>query len=271
MTRDGALTLVNLQSEVTAPFVAAVADHLSRHAGLAVRFDDGGHWMARRDAFLRGDVDLALLCGLPYALEADRPQPRVSLLAAPVMAAARYADAPVYFSDVVVRHDAPFRCLADLAGATWAYNEPSSHSGYCLTRYELARSGLPAPHFGRVVESGSHMASLARLLKGAVDATAIDSTVLELACAAAPGLEAQVRVIQTWGLSAMPPFLASAHVPAATRHALTEALLAMHQSPAGRAALATGLVSRFAPVTDGDYDAIRRMAAIAAAYPLSPA
>lgn len=271
MTPSPPLTLVNLQSEVTAPFLAAVADHLSRHAGLAVRFDDGGDWMTRRDAFLRGEVDLALLCGLPYALEADRPHPRVALLAAPVMAAARYADAPVYFSDVVVRHDAPYRDVADLAGATWAYNEPSSHSGYCLTRYELARSGLPAPHFGRVVESGSHMASLALLLDGAVDASAIDSTVLELACAADPSLEARLRVIQTWGPSAMPPLLASTRVPPATRRALTKALLAMHESPDGRVALSTGLVSRFAPVTDGDYDAIRHMAAIAAGYPLSPA
>ena len=176
----------------------------------------------------------------------------------------------MYFSDVVVRREAPYRRLADLAGATWAYNEPSSHSGYCLTRYELARSGLPAPHFGRIVESGSHMASLALLRAGAIDASAIDSTVLELASAADPGLGAGLRILETWGPSAMPPLLASERVPAATRHALTTALLAMHRSPEGRAALATGLVSRFAAVSDGDYDPIRRMATIAADYPLSP-
>ena len=85
MTPADTLTVVNLQSEVTSPFVAAVAEYLHRHAGLAVRFDDGGDWMMRRDAFWRGEVDLALLCGLPYALAADR----CALLAAPVMAAER--------------------------------------------------------------------------------------------------------------------------------------------------------------------------------------
>lgn len=265
-----ALSMVNLQSEVSAPFLAAVAEYLTTHAGLPVRFLDTGHWTARRDAFLRGEVDLAFLCGLPYAIEADRPDPRVSLVAAPVMAAPRYADAAVYFSDVVVRRDSPWRAVAELEGATWAYNETSSHSGYWLPRYELARQGLPAAFFGSVIEAGSHMAAIDWVRTGVADAAPIDSTVLELASLAAPGLIEELRVIETWGPSAMPPLLASKRVPEATRQVVTQALLTMSDGPEGRAVLATGLVSRFAAVTDGDFDPMRRMAAIAAGYPLSP-
>ena len=68
----------------------------------------------------------------------------------------------------------------------------------------------------------------------------------------------------------MPPLLASSRVSPATRQALTGALVAMADSPEGRVALSTGLVSRFAAVTDGDFDPMRRMAAIAAGYPLRP-
>jgi phosphonate transport system substrate-binding protein len=260
--------MVNLQSEVSASFLAAVAEHLTMNVGISVRFLDEGHWTERRDAFLRGEADLAFLCGLPYAIEADRPDPRVSLVAAPVMAAPRYADAPVYFSDVVVRRDSPWRGVSELAGATWAYNEPSSHSGYWLPRYELARQGLPAAFFGKVMEAGSHLVAMDLVRTGVADAAPIDSTVLELATLEMPELAEELRVIETWGPSAMPPLLASKRVPAATRQLVTQALLAMADSPEGRAALATGLVSRFAAVTDGDFDPMRRMAAIAAGYPL---
>jgi phosphonate transport system substrate-binding protein len=270
MSPPRALSLVNLQSEVSAPILASVAEQLTQTLGFPVRFIDDGNWMERRDAFLRAEVDLAFLCGLPYAIEADRPEPRVSLVAAPVMAAPRYADAPVYFSDVVVKRNGPRQCFVDLEGATWAYNEPASHSGYWLPRYELARRQAPPGFFGQVIEAGSHMAALALVRSGVADAAPIDSTVLELAALSDPGMLEDLRVIETWGPSAMPPLLASARVPAATRQAVTKALLAMAGSTQGRAALATGLVSRFAAVTDSDFDPIRRMAAIGAGYPLRP-
>lgn len=262
------LRLVNLQSPVTAPFLAALAEYLSRHVGLAVDFVDDGDWTDRREALLRGDAELGLWCGLPYALEAERPAPRVTLLAAPVMAAARYADAPVYFSDVIVRRESPHRHLDDLRGATWAYNEPSSHSGYWVTRYELARRGMAAPHFGRVIEAGAHLTAIALVRGGAVDASAIDSTVLDLALESEPGLSDELRVIETWGPSPMPPLVASDRVPAARRRALAAAIATMHHHPAGRDALAVGLVSRFAHVTDADYDPIRRMARLGERFPL---
>jgi phosphonate transport system substrate-binding protein len=265
------LRLVNLQSEVTAPFLAAVAAWLSAHAGFPVAFYDDGDWTDRREALMRGEAALGLWCGLPYALEAESPAPRVVAIAAPVMAAPRYEDTPVYFSDVIVRREAPFHCLEDLRGASWTYNEPSSHSGYWVTRYELARRGLPAPFFGRVIEAGSHMTSIELVRSGRIEASAIDSTVLELAQEADPSLADDLRVIDTWGPSAMPPLVASTRLPVAQREALTEALIAMRHDPAGRAALAIGLVSRFAPVTAAVFDPLRRMAAIGAGYPLGEA
>ncbi|HEY9724482.1 MAG TPA: PhnD/SsuA/transferrin family substrate-binding protein [Oscillatoriaceae cyanobacterium] len=259
-----ALRLVNLQSEVTAPFLAAVANCLTRHAGIPVDFVNHGDWIERREALLQGEADLALWCGLPYALEADRAEPRVALVATPVMAAERYEGAPVYFSDVVVKRQARWRHFVELEGASWAYNEPSSHSGYWLTRYELARRKLPSPFFGRVLEAGSHMAAIELVRRGVVDASAIDSSVLELARAADPALAMELRVLEAWGPSPAPPLVASTRLPAGQLQRLTQALLGMHASADGRAALAVGQVARFAAVTDADYDRLRRMAAIGA-------
>src|SRR3954451_13555626 len=57
------------------------------------------------DQFAAGEIDVGFICGLPY-VELIRQQPApVELLAAPVLAGARYRGRPVYFSDVIVRHD----------------------------------------------------------------------------------------------------------------------------------------------------------------------
>jgi phosphonate transport system substrate-binding protein len=36
--------------------------------------------------------------------------------AAPVLAGDRYAGRPIYYSDVIVRHDSPISCLEELNG-----------------------------------------------------------------------------------------------------------------------------------------------------------
>jgi phosphonate transport system substrate-binding protein len=88
-----------------------------------------------------------------------------------------YKDRPVYFSDVVVRRDSKFHTFADLRGASWAYNEPGSHSGYNVVGYHLATLGEGSGYFGQVVESGAHQVSLQMILDGRIDASAIDSLV----------------------------------------------------------------------------------------------
>ena len=148
----------------------------------------------------------------------------------------------------------------DLEGASWAYNEPSSHSGYNATRHHLARMGRDRGFFGKVVMAGSHESSLRLLLDGAVDATAVDSTVLDLVRHADPGVAARLRSVATFGPSPSPPWVIGRAVPDDLRAAIWTALLTMSSDPQGRTILVSGLASRFAAVTDADYDPIRRMA-----------
>jgi len=57
-------------------------------------------------------LQCAFLCGLPYT----QRRHHLTLLAAPVLADSRYKDSAVYFSDVIVRADSPYKVLADLQG-----------------------------------------------------------------------------------------------------------------------------------------------------------
>jgi phosphonate transport system substrate-binding protein len=210
-------------------------------------------------------VDVAFVCGLPYVELARRGTPAVEPLAAPVLRGRRYGGRPVYFSDVVVRRDSPWRSFADLRGRSWAYNECHSQSGYGITRYHLARRGHRGGYFGRVVESGWHERSIRMVCSGEVDASAIDSHVLAVALRDDPALARRLRVVASLGPSTIQPVVAARRLPGRLRADLRGALLAMGRDRGARAHLARALVGGFAPVTDATYDDIRQMRAVAEA------
>jgi phosphonate transport system substrate-binding protein len=235
--------------------MAPSADELWRgvaaRLGLPTRVVDDVSWQERERMLYRGQAHVGVVCGLQY-IHAQG----VELLAAPVMRGARYRNQPVYFSDVVVRPGSQAESLADLRGRTWAVNEPTSHSGFNVTRYALAARGETSAFFGRVVESGSHENSIGLLLDGVVDATAVDSTVLET-------VRPDLKVIETLGPSPIPPVVVSRSVPRPIRERLRRALLDTVLGP----------VERFVAVSDADYDPIRDMQQVAqrlAPWMLSP-
>jgi phosphonate transport system substrate-binding protein len=171
----------------------------------------------------------------------------------------RYQARPVYFSDVVVARASPFHTFSDLRGARWAYNEPASHSGYNVVRWHLAGLGEARGYFGHAIAAGAHETSLRLLLAGEIDATAIDTTVLEAELQRHPGIAERIRVIATLGPSPAPPWVIHRHVPEELRAAVRSAMLDMHRNPSGQQLLAAERMARFVPVDDRFYDAIRQL------------
>jgi len=251
------LTLTSCQASEADPFWQALADFLSRHLPEPVVFVNDPSWQTRLQALADGAVDIGWVCGSYYVKFMARPNPAIELLVAPVMAGARYGDRPVYFSDVVVRADSPFRRFDDLHGVTWAINEPGSHSGYGAVALYLNRLGLDWGYFGRIVVSGAHRRSLEQILAGEVDASAIDSTVLEEALRREPDLADRIRVIATIGPNPIPPVIVQKRLPAGLRAELRQRLLTLHHDPTGRALLAQAHMLRFAEVRDADYESLR--------------
>jgi len=212
-------------------------------------------WDERLQRLDGGSVDVAFLCGLPYTRRADR----LELLGAPVMAAPRYRGRPVYFTDVIVRRDSPVQSFGELRGRVWAYNDDGSNSGYAMPRDHLLELGETRGFFGEAIASGSHQQSIRLVLDRKVDASGIDSTVLELEQAQRAEVARGLRVVESIGPGPIPPVVVAAGRPAALKARLREILLAMHDDPEGRAILADGLMARFVPVRDADYDPIRAM------------
>lgn len=267
----GVLNVASCMAENADDTCRAIASYVGKRLGMATRFVDDVPWPVREARLDAQEIQLCWLCGLPYVWKADAIAPVIALCVAPVMQSARYADRPVYYSDVVVRRDSRFQAFADLQGGTWAYNEPRSHSGYNVVAHHLARLGVPAGYFSRAVESGAHQVSLRMIANGEVDAAAIDSTVLEAELARTPALGDAIRVIDTLGPSPMPPWVVATSLPPALRQSIADLLLGMHHDDAGRAILATWGIARFAAASDRDYDAIRDMARAAAGVTLAAA
>ncbi len=159
-------------------------------------------WRDRERLLDECQIHVGWICGLPYDQKADQAQPTVELLAVPVMQGPRYQDRPIYFSDVVVRPADKYAAFADLRGATWVLNEIHSRSGDDVPRCHLATLGEITACLAWAVAAGSHLRALAMILDGRVDATAIDSTVLELANR--PELRETIRIVEVLGPSSIP-------------------------------------------------------------------
>ncbi|HXE72290.1 MAG TPA: PhnD/SsuA/transferrin family substrate-binding protein [Candidatus Nitrosotenuis sp.] len=260
------LKMVSVMAPGADPFYRSVARHLAGALGRPVEFVAAPPWPERERMLYQGQADLGFVCGLGYVLQ-DR---LFELLAAPVMEGSRYGGRPVYFSEVVVRRDSPFRSFPELRGTVWAYNEPYSHSGYNVLRHHLARLGETEGFFARAVESGSHQRSLEMVLEGSVDSACIDTTVLEWWGARHPGWRQELRSLEVLGPSPMPPAVASRQLEAGLVQALRRALLEMGRSGPARADLLRAGVRAFVPVADSDYDPIRFMARRAARVRLCP-
>jgi phosphonate transport system substrate-binding protein len=239
------------------PFCRALCSYLSSALGADVRLLEDVPWQEAERRLHAGAADVGVVCGLQYVLAGGTVG--LSLVAAAVMRGERYTGRPVYFSDVVVRSGSSFGSLADLRGTRWAYNEPTSHSGYNVVRYALAARGERGAYFSDVIASGSHQRSLAMVLAGEVDGAAIDSTVLEQALRDDPRLGDSIRVIETLGPSPIPPLVASRSVDPATVNMVREAVLHMPTTALGRTILHEAVISHFVPVTDADYTPIRQM------------
>jgi phosphonate transport system substrate-binding protein len=209
---------------------------------------------------LSEQAEVSFLCGLAY-VELRRLGEPIEPLAAPLLRGSRYGGQPIYFSDVIVRRDSPFRSFADLRGCSWAFNEPYSHSGPGITCYRLFEMGEGQAYFGRVIQAGWHERSIRLVHAGGVDASAIDSHVLTLTLQDHPELADGLRIIDTLGPSTIQPVVVASWLSTEMKADLRSVLLEMNTDPEAQAVLLSRQVESFAAIEDDDYDDLRRMRA----------
>lgn len=203
--------------------------------------------------------DVCFVCSLPYVVYERQGLAPAEPIAAPVLQGERYRGRPVYFSDVIVHRSNPAASFLDLRGATWAYNEPLSQSGYGITRHHLVSIGEVDGFFGEVIEAGFHETAIRMVRAGGVDASAIDSQVLSVAAREDPSLFDDLKVIDTLGPSTIQPVAVTKRFSPELKSSIRDVLVDLHTDPSMRSSLEHGMIDRFVPVGPDDYDDIRRM------------
>ncbi len=211
------------------------------------------------DSCLEDKNDVCFVCSLPYIYFERQGKAPATPIAAPVLIGKRYQDKPIYFSDVIVSKNSKLRSFKDFKGHSWAYNEPLSHSGYGVVRYELVKMGQTHGFFSKVIEAGYHETAIEMVAKKQVEGAAIDSQVLEVALRDDPKLKKSIKIIDTLGPSTIQPVAVSKRLPMSLRKQIQQVLINLHRNPQVKKELAKGLVKKFVAADDKSYDDIRMM------------
>lgn len=160
---------------------------------------------------------LGQTCGLPFCTSL---KDKVQLVGTPVY---DIDNAPGFYSSViVVRQKASFEKLADLRGATFAYNALHSQSGYAALMHDVISSDTPFNPLQNSLMSGSHRDSVKMVAEGKADYAAIDIASWNLALDHEP-LSKNLRIlIQTNPTPAL-PFI-TAHRPIGEVHKIQRSI-----------------------------------------------
>ena len=148
-------------------------------------------------------------------------------------------DGPTHNALFVVPATSPARTLKDLRDGVYLLNSPVSNSGMNLPRRALAEIAGGKPFFRKIIETGSHPASLERLLSGDGDVASIDCVTFAFWRHYRPKAAEALRIVGQTPRSPSIPFVTSAATPPETVAILRQALGELARNP------------RYAPIRSG--------------------
>lgn len=228
-------------------------DYLEPALQVSVAFVQRGTYGQVMDAVRGGEAHFAWICGYPYVLH----ERELVLVVVP-----QWRGRPLYQSYLIADAAAGgARTLADLRGASFAYSDPLSNSGFLYMQHRLRSLGEdPARYFGRSFFTHSHRHVVDAVAAGLAAGGSVDGYVWETLAELQPELTARTRVIDRSPDFGFPPIVASARTDAARVQAFTAALLAMPDSASGRAVLRELRLDRFVTAAPSLFAGIAAMA-----------
>ncbi len=261
---------------VTAAFVSDkgldiyrdIADYLGSTLGWEIEVVSGISYSEANAKLDDGSIQVGAVCGLPYTHKYD--EGKYELLAIPVMGLTKgmfddangYEKIPgKYYSYTIVHKDSKARSWSDIKGKSFAYNDQGSNSGYNMPRNKLVSMGYKSweSFFSKVEISGSHENSIRMVSRGEVDASSVDSLVLDFDRSINDHDAWNVKIIEHLGPAGAPPIVISKKADPTIKKAFQTALLKMHRTNRGRAILRKAMLRKFIRPHDRNYDDIREM------------
>lgn len=142
------------------------AGRMSEALGVPVELFPASDYAGVMQGLLAGQLHQAGLGASVYAgIFLDDPD-----AVSPVLTSSNVDDTLGYYAVIYVRSDSEFQSLEDLQGASIAYADPNSASGYLVPRGELAAQGInDAEYFSRTGFGGGHEQAVVAVLNGQYD------------------------------------------------------------------------------------------------------
>jgi len=245
---------------------SSLLDWVAAHAGGGIALLDYPPPKPLDALWARSDLGATFMCGLPYARD---PRPLTPIVA-PVVRGARYGGQPVYFTDIMVRADSPWRTLEDTFGSRVGYTVHHSQSGYVALREHLLPYRLKlgrSPYREIVGPLYGARDIVDALLAGRIDVGPLDSYVHDLIDRLQPETGKQLRVVATTRPSPIPLFVATAPIEPELVGKLQAAFRAAMHAEELKAERDMLLLADFVIPTREPYDALRQRAEAAESYP----
>ena len=228
-------------------------DYLESRLARPVVFVQRGSYREITDLLLRGDLDVAWVCGLPFV----EWENRLRLIAVPL-----YQGAPLYRSYLIVpREDQETETWEDLKGGVFAFSDPDSNSGSLYPRYAMAQAQIsPEKLFRKTLFARGHRNVVEAVAAGLADGGAVDGYVWETLDRRHPDLTKNTRVVLRSETFGFPPLVARSDLSPQDAEAIGSVLRGMTDDPEGRRVLELLNLDGFAAVKPALYGSIREMA-----------
>lgn len=227
-----------------APFV----DYLSGELGRPVEFIVGADYAALVAAIKYGHADIASCGGSNYAIASREVD--IEVLVAEVMAS---TGQPSYRAYIITRSDSGIADLSQLNGASFAFTDVGSTSGYLMPNYIFAQEGI---EIGKEFFGGAQFVVVEAVLNNTVDAGSIAEQYYRQGINEGIFVEGDLTILRVSDPIPGTATWVRKDMPAELKQQITEALVNVPDAvmdATGRA----GDIIGYAPMSDSDYDVIR--------------
>lgn len=201
---------------------------------------------------LNKSIDVAWICGFPYALNSDK----LRILVVPI-----YQSQPLYRSYLIVQEtDQTTRRISDLKDCVFGYSDPLSNSGYLVPRVQLLQDNLdPSSFFRKTFYTYSHRKVVSAVASGLANAGAVDGYVWDTIISQFPDWAKGARVAWKSPEYGFPPLVTRQDMDASEFDAVQNALLTMSDRKRGNVVLSRLALDGFSTGTDHQYNSIREL------------
>ncbi len=231
-----------------------IVDYLAQEIGVPIELVVTTDYSTAIVALRTGDADIARLGPFSYVLAVK--EARVVPIVYEVRKSTGLAS---YTSLIIARADSGFETLGDLEGATFAFVDVTSTSGYLVPMTILGDAGIDTEsYFSTIQFAGSHDVVIQAVKVGSVDVGATNSNRWELALKEGVIEEGELVIIAESGPIPTDPTVVSKDLDEELAQKLQNAYLNI---PAELSEEAFG-ISNYIIVVDSTYDYIRLVAEI---------